>query len=303
MKTNRPIFNFHTTASQIVSGLDFSGKRMIITGGAGGIGLETARALAGIGIDITLAVRNLEAGKKAAADITAATGNPLVRAAHLDLADRASIAAFTAAWQGPLNALINNAAVMALPELALTPEGWETHFAVNHLGHFALAKGLHAALAAGSTDEYASRIVSVSSSAHFSSPVIFDDLHFKYRRYQPWLAYAQSKTANVLFAVEATRRWGGDGIFTTGLQRHLPPDFPEPQEPARRKSVEQGAANSCLLVTCPLAERVGGIYVADCVPQAVATERPQDLGGVAPFALDADNARRLWDVSEDMLRL
>jgi NAD(P)-dependent dehydrogenase (short-subunit alcohol dehydrogenase family) len=310
MKINRPIFNFHTTATQIVSGLSFTGRRMIVTGGASGIGYETARALAGIGIEITLAVRNLEAGRQAAAEISASTGNPHVDARPLDLADRASIDAFIAAWDGPLNALINNAAIMALPELTLTSDGWESHFAVNHLGHMALAKGLHAALKAGATDEFASRIVSVSSSAHFSSPVIFDDLHFKYRRYQPWLAYAQSKTANVLFAVEATRRWSVDGIFATShtpgyirtnLQRHLPADFPEPQEPARRKNIEQGAANSCLLVTCPLAEKVGGIYMADCVPQAIATERPNDLGGVAPFALDADNARRLWDVSEEML--
>lgn len=310
MQINRPIFNFHTTAAQIVTGLDFSGKRVVITGGASGIGFETARALASIGFETTLAVRDLEAGKRAVAEITAATGNPNVRAARLDLADRASVAAFAAAWEGPLNVLINNAGVMALPELTLTPEGWETQFAVNHLGHFALAKALRRALANGSSTEYASRIISVSSSAHFSSPVIFDDLHFRYRRYQPWLAYAQSKTANVLFSVEATRRWGEDGIFTTAhtpgyirtrLQRHLPPDFPEPQEPARRKNVLQGAANSCLLATCPLAERVGGIYVADCVPQAVASERPLDLTGVAPFALDPDNARRLWDVSESML--
>jgi len=310
MKTNRPIFNFHTTATQIVSGLNFSGKRMIITGGAGGIGRETARALASIGIDITLAVRDLKAGHRAAGEISAETGNPNVRAAFLDLADRASITAFVNAWDGPLNALINNAAVMALPELTLTPEGLEMHFAVNHLGHFALAKGLRPALAAGTTEDYASRIVSVSSSAHFSSPVIFDDLHFTYRHYQPWLAYAQSKTANILFAVEATRRWAADGIYATshtpgyirtGLQRHLPPDFPEPREPARRKNVEQGAANSCLMVTCPLAEKVGGIYVADCLPQEVAKTRPADLGGVAPYALNADNAKRLWEVSEGIL--
>jgi len=310
MKTNRPIFGFHTTASQIVSGLNFSGRRMVITGGASGLGYETARALASIGIDITLAVRNLEAGQRAAAEISAATGNPRVRAAPLDLGDRASIDAFVAAWDGPLNALINNAAVMALPDHTLNQDGWETHFAVNHLGHFALAKGLHAALKAGATDEFASRIVSVSSSAHFSSPVHFDDLHFRSRAYQPWLAYAQSKTANVLFAVEATRRWSADGIYTTAhtpgyirtnLQRHLPPDFPEPQEPARRKNVEQGAANSCLMVTCQLAEKVGGIYVADCVPQAVVEEPPKDLTGVAAYAVDADNAQRLWEVSEELL--
>ncbi len=311
MQTSPPLFNFHTTASQVVIGLEFSGKRIVITGGASGIGYETARALASIGAEVTLAVRDLGAGQRAAAEITAKTGNHAVRAARLDLLDRASIDAFTAAWEGPLNALILNAGVMALPELTLTREGWETHFAVNHLGHFTLAMGLRAALAAAATPACASRIVSVSSSAHFSSPVIFDDLHFRYRRYQPWLAYGQSKTANILFAVEATRRWSADGIYAnahtpgyirTRLQRHLPKDFPEPQEPARRKSVEQGAANSCLLVTSPLMEKVGGLYLADCAPQKPVQERPADLGGVAPFALDADNARRLWDISESALR-
>lgn len=311
MKTSLPLFNFHTTATQIVTGLDFREKRIIITGGAGGIGRETARALASIGAEVTLAVRDTAAGNVAATEITAATSNPHVKVAHLDLADRSSIASFATAWKGPLNALILNAAVMALPELTLASEGWEAHFAVNHLGHFALAQGLHGALAAGATPEYASRIVSVSSSAHFSSPVIFDDLHFRYRRYQPWLAYGQSKTANILFAVEATRRWSADGIYAnahtpgyirTRLQRHLPADFPEPQEPARRKSVEQGAANSCLLVTSPLVEKVGGLYLADCVPQKAVGSRPSDLGGVAPFALDPDNARRLWEVSEDAWR-
>ena len=312
MKTSPSLFNFHTTASQIVAGLDFTERRLVITGGASGIGRETARALASIGAEVTLAVRDMQAGQRAVAEIITETGNPNVKAALLDLADPASIAVFTAAWEGPLNALILNAAVMALPTLTVTPEGWETHFAVNHLGHFALAQGLHDALAAGATPEQTSRIVSVSSSAHFSSPVIFDDLHFRYRRHQPWLAYGQSKTANILFAVEATRRWSADGIYAnahtpgyirTRLQRHLPDDFPEPQEPARRKSVEQGAANSCLLVTSPLMEKVGGLYLADCMPQDCVSQRPPDLGGVAPYALSADNARRLWEVSEAALRV
>jgi NAD(P)-dependent dehydrogenase (short-subunit alcohol dehydrogenase family) len=310
MRAERPLFNFHSTAAQVVTGVSLQGKRVIITGGASGIGFETARALARIGAEITLAVRDLETGNHAAAEIIATTGNAKVRAAWLDLADRDSIAAFVAAWEGPLNVLVNNAGVMALPELTRTREGWETHFAVNHLGHFALAKGLKTALAAGSSAEYASRIVSVSSSAHYSSPVDFDDPHFESRSYQPWLAYAQSKTANVLFAVEATRRWSDEGIFAnahtpgyirTRLQRHLPPDFPEPREPARRKNAEQGAANSCLLATCPRAERVGGMYMADCIPQAPVDELPRDLNGVAPYALDPDNARRLWELSESML--
>jgi NAD(P)-dependent dehydrogenase (short-subunit alcohol dehydrogenase family) len=303
-----PPFNFHSTAAQVVMGLSLKGKRVVITGASSGLGLETARVLASIGGEITLAVRDAEAGARAAESIARSTGNTAVNVMILDLGDRASIAAFVDAWTGPLNILINNAAVMALPTLEVTAEGWEKHFAINHLGHFALAKGLREALAAGSTTEFASRIVSVSSSAHFSSPVIFDDIHFRYRRYEPWLAYAQSKSANVLFAVEATRRWSAEGIFAnahtpgyirTNLQRHLPPDFPEPR---RVKTIEQGAANSALLAVYPLMERLGGEYLADCTPQAASSMRPDDLGGVAPYALDVENARRLWTLSEAMLQ-
>ena len=126
--------------------------------------------------------------------------------------------------------LVNNAGVMALPDLQLTPEGWELQFATNHLGHFALALGLHDALAAAGD----ARIVSVSSGGHLRSPVVFDDINFSSRPYDPWLAYGQSKTANVLFAVEATRRWAGDGITAnavhpgrdrgTNLPRHMDPE-------------------------------------------------------------------------------
>ena len=110
--------------------------------------METARALADAGADVTLAVRDMDAGERTAAAITATTGNADVHVGRVDLADRDSIAAFVAAWDGPLDLLVNNAGVMALPELELTAEGWELQFATNHIGHFALAFGLHDALAA-----------------------------------------------------------------------------------------------------------------------------------------------------------
>jgi NAD(P)-dependent dehydrogenase (short-subunit alcohol dehydrogenase family) len=186
---------FHTLhrqidAAEVVAGIDLSGRRAIVTGGASGIGIETARALAGAGAEVTVAVRNVEAGNRTAEDIAATTGNARVRVAPLDLADRASVASFVAAWDCPLHILVNNAGVMALPEMR-TPEGWEMQFATNHLGHFALATGLHRALtAAGGT-----RVVSVSSGGHLISPVVFDDIHFRVRAYEPWPAYGQSKTA------------------------------------------------------------------------------------------------------------
>lgn len=150
-------------------------------------------------------MRDVAAGQRVAEDITATTGNQGVQVAKLDLADIASVDAFTAAWEGPLHILVNNAGVMTTPEQYTAP-GWELQFATNHMGHFTLALGLHEALAA----DGAARIVSVSSSGHGNSPVVFDDLFFAHRPYDPGLAYGQSKTANVLFAVEPTRRWAGD---------------------------------------------------------------------------------------------
>src|SRR5258708_7262838 len=156
-------FGFDSTALEVVEGIDLTGKRAIVTGGSSGIGIETARALAGAGAEVTLAVRNTEAGATVAADITATTGNAAVHVTELDLADPRSVAAFVAGWSGPLDLLINNTGVMAIPELRLTPQGWELQFATNHLGHFALALGLHDALASSSAG---ARIVSLSSRGH-----------------------------------------------------------------------------------------------------------------------------------------
>lgn len=187
-------FGFDSTAAEVVAGADLSGKRAIVTGSSSGIGIETVRALAGAGAEVTLAVRNPGAGAKTAAEITATTGNTAVHVGALDLAEPDSIAAFVAGWSGPLDVLINNAGVMAIPELRLTPAGWELQFATNHLGHFALAYGLHDALAAASEG---ARIVSLSSRGHLRSPVVFDDINFTSRPYEPLVAYGQSKTANV----------------------------------------------------------------------------------------------------------
>jgi NAD(P)-dependent dehydrogenase (short-subunit alcohol dehydrogenase family) len=295
-------FGFHSTASEVIDGINLSGKRAIVTGAASGIGVETARALASAGAEVTLAVRDVEAGARVASEIGADTGNRSLSVARLDLADRASIAAFVAAWTEPLHILVNNAGVMALPEQR-TVEGWEMQFAINHLGHFALALGLHDALAA----DGAARIVAVSSSAHLKSPVVFDDIHFDYRPYEPILAYGQSKTANVLFAVGATARWGRDGIMAnalmpgaipTNLQRHIGGMKTAVE---LRKTPEQGAATSVLLATSPMLEGIGGRYFADCNEAIPVANSQGGMGGVAPYALDPANADRLWDVSLRLL--
>jgi NAD(P)-dependent dehydrogenase (short-subunit alcohol dehydrogenase family) len=301
-------FSFASTAEQVVEGRDLTGKRVVVTGGASGIGVETARALAGAGAEVTLAVRNTGAGDRTAEDIVATTGNKQVHVAPLDLADQASVRAFAAGWDGPLHILVNNAGVMASP-LTRTPEGWELQFATNHLGHFTLATGLHPALRAAG----GARIVSVSSSAHLRSPVVFDDIQFERRDYDPWTAYGQSKTANVLFAVEATRRWSGDGIFVnalmpggirTNLQRYVSDEELERIRAAsggggpQWKTPEQGAATSVLVATSPLLDGVGGRYFEDCAEAA--PNQPGTRTGVAAYALDPDAAARLWTISEGL---
>jgi NAD(P)-dependent dehydrogenase (short-subunit alcohol dehydrogenase family) len=305
-------FGFDSTAAEVVAGIDLSGKRAIVTGASSGIGVETARALASAGADVTLAVRDTDAGERTVADITATTGNDAVRVDRLDLADQASVSAFVADWSRPLHLLINNAGVMAIPELERTPEGWEMQFATNHLGHFALALGLHDALA----DDGDARIVSLSSEAHLRSPMVVDDLNFRFRPYDTWLAYGQSKTANALFAVEATRRWSGDlitanavhpGAVESNLARHMDPAVLQGLTDSGRyeiKTPEQGAATSVLVATSPQLEGIGGHYFADCnePPLVDSSEASPPRGfAVAPYALDPDNAERLWDVSLRML--
>lgn len=296
-------FDATSTAAQVVAGIDLTGRRAVVTGGASGIGVETARALASAGAEVTLAVRDTAAGQRVADGI-----DGTVRVAPLDLADRASVAAFVAGWDGPLHILVNNAGVMAAPETR-TPEGWELQFATNHLGHFALTTGLHRFLAVEGA-----RVVSVSSSAHLMSPVVFDDIHFVERPYDPWAAYGQSKTANVLLAVEATKRWAADGItanalmpggIRTNLQRHVDRERMESmidqavEQGFRVKTPEQGAATSVLVATSPLLEGVGGRYFEDC-----AEALPNDgnmISGVAAYALDPEAATRLWRVTEETL--
>jgi NAD(P)-dependent dehydrogenase (short-subunit alcohol dehydrogenase family) len=303
-----------TTAAEIVADLDLHGHRAVVTGASSGIGTETARALASAGAEVTLAVRNLEAGRKAADGIAdeLPSGAGVLRVSPLDLADPASVAGFVSAWTGPLHILVNNAGVMALPRLTRTPAGYEMQFATNHLGHFALARGLHRWL----SEAGGARVVSVASIGHQFCPVVFDDLHYRFRPYDQWTSYGQSKTANVLFAVGAGQRWADEGIAvnalmlgnvaSTALARHMTPDdiaaFGETTDLALppAKSIEQGAATSVLLAASPDVEGVTGRYYEDCAEAQRVTERGTHTGGVAPYALDPGNAERLWQISTDL---
>jgi NAD(P)-dependent dehydrogenase (short-subunit alcohol dehydrogenase family) len=313
-------FGFDSTAAEVIDGIDLSGRRAIVTGGSSGIGIETARALVGAGAEVTIAVRNTDTGERTATDIAATTGNLPIVVGRLDLADQASVATFVTNWSGPLDLLINNAGVM-VPDLQRTKEGWEMQFATNHLAHFALALGLHDALAAAGD----ARIVSLSSVGHRRSPVVFDDINFTSRPYDPGLAYGQSKTANVLFAVEATRRWSGDGICvnavhpgtiaSTNLNGHLGRDvlahlhasapYAEAFDASKvkYKTTEQGAATSVFVATSPQLDGVGGRYFEDCNEARVLDPDVPSTSssGVAAYALDPANASRLWEASLGLL--
>jgi len=302
-------FGAESTAAEVIAGIDLTGRQAIVTGGASGIGVETARALAAAGAEVTIPARDLAAAERVAEEIYESTGNK-VRVAHLDLAQQSSVRAFVADWTGPLHILVDNAGVMACP-LTRTNEGWELQFATNHLGHFTLTTGLHDALAAAQ----GARVVVVSSRGHLRGDVDFDDLHFTHREYEPFTAYGQSKTANILFAVEADRRWKGDGIrvnslmpgaIRTNLLRHV---NEEELLRVRRamnapewvfKTVQQGAATQVLLAASPLVEGIGGEYFEDC---AIAERNePGTATGVADYAKDPVSAARLWDVSVELTR-
>ncbi|MEV1069001.1 SDR family NAD(P)-dependent oxidoreductase [Streptomyces sp. NPDC050263] len=310
-------FSSHASATEVIDGVDLTGRRAVVTGGASGIGAETVRALATAGAEVTIATRHPESAEPLVRELAPVDGAGGVRVEALDLADLASVDAFARAWRGPLDILVANAGIMALPTRTLTPGGWEMQLATNYLGHFALATGLHTAL----RDAGSARIVVVSSGAHLAVPFDFDDPHFEQRPYDPWAAYGQSKSADVLFAVGA-RRLAADGItanalnpgyILTRLQRHLDDDTmrafgvmdsegnltPLPYY----KSPAQGAATSVLLAASPLLKGVTGRYFEDNQEaRTVPADEDQPSGGVAAHALDPQAADRLWEYATGALR-
>ncbi|GAA2611252.1 SDR family NAD(P)-dependent oxidoreductase [Paractinoplanes durhamensis] len=280
-------FTVRTTAAEVLQGVDLTGRRILVTGGGSGLGAAAANALAGAGAEVTATTR-----------------------AQLDLADLGSVRDFTAAWRGPLHAIVANAGIMALPALTHAANGWELQLATNYLGHFALITGLHEHLRAAG----GARIVMVSSGAQLGSPVHFDDPHFARRPYDPWAAYSQSKTADVLLAVGAAQRWAADGITAnamapgrihTALQRHLDPDTMRSMgamdaagdllHPENFRTPEQGASTEVLLAASPLLADVTGRYFDEDNQEGVTGEN------VAAWALDPDAADRLWELGTQAL--
>ena len=283
-------FGFTSTAAEVLADLDLGGLRAVVTGGDRGVGLATARALASAGADVVLAVDDLDAGRRA----VQSNGRPWAEVRAIDLADLASTRRFASEWQGPLHMLVLGAELRGAPQRKLSHAGWELQLAANYLGHFALSVGLRRALA----DANGARVVSVSSSAHLLAPVLFDDPRFDFLPYDPWLAYAQSKTACILLAVAAGRRWAADGVQVNACNPG-PPDIPlwpcDGDPPQRSKTAEQAAAMSVLLAASPTVTGVTGRYFENGAEAPVVSQRPEDAsGGVAPYALNAANAERLW---------
>ncbi|NUY79617.1 SDR family NAD(P)-dependent oxidoreductase [Flavobacterium sp. MAH-1] len=299
-------FGFQSKASEIIDGIDLSGKNVIVTGANSGIGIETARAMAQAGASVTLAVRDISAGEKAAREIRSTTGNRDVEVRHLDLSRLESVNEFVGQWTEPLHVLINNAGVMALPELQKTSFGIEMQFMTNYLGHFALTRGLHPFL----RQTVSARVVMVSSSGHLLSPVVFGDVNFDFRPYDAWNAYAQSKTACILFAIEADKRWADDGIrvnalnpgaIQTNLQKYVGGKLQS--KPEFHKTPQQGAATSVLLAASPLLDGIGGRYFENSNEAPTVYKRPAIFEGVAHYALDKEEASKLWNVSKDFIRV
>ena len=310
--TPRDAFGHDTTTDEVLDGIDLGGKTALVTGGSSGLGAETARALASKGADVVLTARDLHKGEAVAASIRSSTGNDAVGVASLELASSADIRRFAEDFLGRrdhLDLLVNNAGVMACPR-STTADGFEMQFGTNHLGHFLMTGLLAPALIAGGP----ARVVSLSSRGHFRSPVRFDDPWFEHDEYDKWAAYGQSKTANVLFAVELDRRLGArgvrafavhPGVILTDLARHLEAaDFEDLQSRSsggrmRLKTTEAGAATSVYAATAPELDGRGGLYLEDCRVAEVDDQSPD--GGVRSYAVDPEAARRLWAMSEELV--
>jgi len=305
-------FTARSTATDVLQGIDLTGKTAIVTGGYSGLGIETVAALAAAGATVIVPARRPEVAHAA----LVARGLAQVEVDALDLADLASVRAFAEKFLATgrsLDILINNAAIMASPE-ARVGAGWESQFATNHLGHYVLTNLLWPALVAGD----GARVVALSSTGHKLSGIRFDDPQFT-TGYDKWLAYGQAKTADSLFAVQLDALGAEHGVrafaahpggIMTELQRHLPREemiaagwmTEDGVVNALFKSPEQGAATSTWAATSPQLAGMGGVYCEDCdiAEPTVPGSATARVAGVNPHAIDRDDAARLWALSAEL---
>ncbi|MFF0092272.1 SDR family NAD(P)-dependent oxidoreductase [Streptomyces canus] len=301
-------FGAHSTADDVLAGIDLSGKLAVVTGGYSGLGLETTRALTKAGAKVVVPARRPDTARKALAGLDG------VELDELDLGDLESVRAFAERFLDSgrtVDFVIDNAGIMACPETRVGP-GWEAQFATNHLGHFALVNRLWPAIEPGGA-----RVVSVSSRAHHFSGMRWDDVHWR-TGYDKWQAYGQAKTANVLFAVHLDKVGADRGVrafslhpggILTPLQRHLPKaemvergwidEQGNVLNPSGFKSPEQGAATQVWAATSPQLTGMGGVYLEDCDIAEPAVDGDES-GGVRAWATDPEQAERLWTLSAEL---
>jgi NAD(P)-dependent dehydrogenase (short-subunit alcohol dehydrogenase family) len=308
-------FGGRSPAADVLRGHDLKGKTAVVTGGYSGIGMEVVRALTAVGAEVIVPARD-----KTKADAALASAGVAAATVAMDLGDLASVyecAAEIGDAHEKIDLLFTNAGVMACPETRMGPN-WEMQFAVNHIGHFVFTKELMPYL----LNARGARVVATSSVAHKRSRIRFDDIHFEKEPYDKWLAYAQSKTANALFALELNNRRGRDGVkafsvhpgaIMTPIQRHTSraelmamgwvTATGELSDEAKDwvKTPDQGAASLLWAATSPLLDDRGGEYCEDCDIAAMAAGDAPRWIRVAPWAVDDDAAKRLWEVTERMV--
>jgi NAD(P)-dependent dehydrogenase (short-subunit alcohol dehydrogenase family) len=290
---------------------DQTGKLAIVTGGNSGVGFETAKALANAGAQVIVAARTEQKGQEAVQEIKATSPTANVEVEVLDLANLASIAAFAQRMyerRQPIDLLINNAGVMAIPERRLTSDGFEMQFGTNHLGHFALTGQLLPLL----VQSNAPRVVTVSAMIARQAEMDLTDLQSEHH-YTPWSAYSRSKLANILFAVELDRRARGIGLTSvavhpgtsfTNLQQHSVPPFLQPVvRPLFNALLGQSAAQCALpsLYAATASDASGGTFFGP-------TGRREARGAPGKVrlperALDGNVAQALWEVSEQLTQI
>lgn len=313
-------FGAESTADEVLEGKDLSGKLVFITGGASGLGQETARAMTAKGARVVIAARDQAKLDEAAAAIKEGSGSDAVETIVCNLASLDSVRACAkeaAERFDRIDLLINNAGVMACP-LMRTTDGFEMQFGTNHLGHFLLTNLLMPLVKSGSDK----RIVNLSSRGHFFDEVHHDDPNYTGRDYEKWTAYGQSKTANIQFTVGLESRLAGQGIHSyavhpggimTNLGRHMTDEDREWMMARIKKNTEkgdgasapgfktipQGAATTCVAATASDLGGKGGVYLEDC--NVAAVDDTSEKAGVRSYAINPDNAERLWAISEEMV--
>lgn len=306
-------FGRASTTDEVLEGIDLTGTSVFVTGANSGLGQETARAMAARGAHVILAGRDQGKLDASAAAIRESVPGAQLDTLTVDLGSLENIRAATSRARqrfDKIDILINNAGVMATP-FQHTADGFEMQLGTNHLGHFALTGELFPLIERGANR----RIVNLSSRGHHFAPVDFEDPHFTRRAYDPWIAYGQSKTANVLFTVGLEARYAVLGIHAyavhpggiqTNLGRHMTPEMMETlmkrvtssDAGFQWKTIPQGAATSCWAATAEELEGQGGVYCEDCHVAEVDDESAN--GGVRSYALNTSYADRLWKLSEEL---